>query len=91
MPRLGRAILDRGVLREPVALAREHALDQGVLRPALSLILFMALGLGLVGCSEMHGDAGYATVEKGFDKEMTASQRQAAIEDLRKQSKNSEN
>jgi hypothetical protein len=90
MPPHGRATLGRGVLREPVALARGLSLGRGVLRPALSLVLFVGLGLSLVGCSETRGDADYATAEKSFEKEMTADQRRAAIQDLQKHPQSNE-
>jgi hypothetical protein len=50
----------------------------------------LTLLIGVAGCSETHGDADYAAVEKGFAKEMTVDQRKAAIEDLQKHPKSDE-
>ena len=54
------------------------------LMPKLAaFVLLMGVGLNLLGCSERpHGDATFKEVSKGFKKELTKEQREAAIKQL---------
>ena len=46
------------------------------------LVLLIAAGLSLMGCSKSSGDTSFAQVKKGFEKELSPQQRKAAIEQL---------
>jgi hypothetical protein len=55
-----------------------------VVRRVLALLLLIALG---AGCDVPRGETSFKAATKGFNKELTAAQRKAAIDELQKQPK----
>jgi len=53
----------------------------------LALLLLVALG---AGCDVPRGETSFKAATKGFNKELTAAQRKAANDELRKQPKRSQ-